>query len=136
MESLLNFNTPQQDRRDIQINRDNTMSVIDNTRTCENSTEGWNKVTNNKRNSWSKSPVTNVQGQFEKLTTTQSDDEESTKSVTADNSMDIDDEQDAKPSALKDPPGYDRNNKLKPKIYNNSKRWADDSSKSESEDDI
>ena len=48
LESLLNFSNQQQNRRDIQINGNNTVSVIDNTRTCENSTEGWNNVTNKK----------------------------------------------------------------------------------------
>ena len=54
LESLLNSSNQQQDRSDIQINQNNTVSIIDNTRTCENSTEGWNTV--KIRTTQSKSP--------------------------------------------------------------------------------
>ena len=50
--------------------------------------------------------------------------------------MDIDEEQDAKPAALKDLPVYNQYTKPTYTNYGTGKRWTDDSSESESEDDI
>ena len=79
LESLLNSSNQQQDRSDIQINQNNTVSIIDNTRTCENSTEGWNTV--QKRTTRSKFL------DMQTKTTTQQND-----SAKDDNSMNIDEE--------------------------------------------
>ena len=121
---LRNFKGQNQDKRNIQINSNNTVSVIDNTRTCENSTEGWNKVT--KRTSRSKSPDAQMMPQKEAAMENNSRD------------MDIEDAQDSKPAPLKDPPDYKKpkQTKLFTTNYGTGKRWADDSSDSESEDDI
>ena len=50
--------------------------------------------------------------------------------------MDVDEDQARKPAPLKDPPVCEKPDKPIHITYDKGKRWADDSSDSESEDDI
>ena len=108
--SLLNFSNRQQDRRDIQINGNNTVSVIDNTRTCEISTDRWNKMTNKRCTTQSKYPDMQT-----KTTTSQ----QTAKDAI---SMDIEEDQDAKPAAFNDPPAYKQHTKPTYTNYGTGKR--------------